>query len=90
MNFFGVFSMEKPKWLKRWRKGLGLTQKQAAALLGLKHRMIQNYEGGTHEVPRYVRLACAALRDGVVDFGPEGVVYKANLEKAAEKLLAKD
>ena len=77
---------DKIHWLKAWRKGLGLTQKQAAALLGLKHRMIQNYEGGSHEIPRYVRLSCYAIDQRVVDFGEEGTVTVKNLAKRADVL----
>ena len=76
-------------WLKSWRKGLGLSQKQAAALLGLKHRMIQNYEGGSHKVPRYIRLSCFALSEGIVDFGPDGGRYDLKLKKYADSLLEK-
>jgi transcriptional regulator with XRE-family HTH domain len=57
-----------PKWFKAWRKGLKLTQKQAAYLLGLKSRMVQNYESGTHDIPLYIRLAMASLSNGVTDF----------------------
>ena len=57
-----------PQWFKAWRKGLKLTQKQAAYLLGLKSRMVQNYESGTHDIPLYIRLAMASLSNGVTDF----------------------
>jgi transcriptional regulator with XRE-family HTH domain len=63
---------------KRWRKSLGLSQKQAAQALGLKRRIIQYYEKGERdgekvEVPRAVRLACFALSEGVYDYhGPDG------------------
>lgn len=61
---------------KRWRKGLGLSQKQAADMLGLKRRMVQYYEKGQRNgrkvgVPKTVRLACYAIADGVADYaGP--------------------
>ena len=35
----------KPADFKRWRKGLGLSQKEAAEMLGLKRRMVQYYDG---------------------------------------------
>lgn len=59
---------------KRWRKGLGLSQKEAADVLGLKRRMIQYYEKGQRNgkkvgVPKTVRLACYAIADGVDDYG---------------------
>ena len=58
---------------KIWRKSHGLKQKDAAALLGLKKRMIQYYEKGERDgkdvsIPRAVRLACYALSQGIVDF----------------------
>jgi transcriptional regulator with XRE-family HTH domain len=62
---------------KRWRKSLGLSQKQAAQALGLKRRIIQYYEKGERDgekvdVPRAVRLACFALSEGISDYhGPD-------------------
>ena len=68
-NFaFKTVKKKAPKWFKAWRKGLKLTQKQAAYLLGLKSRMVQNYESGTHDIPLYIRLAMASLSNGVTDF----------------------
>ena len=64
-----------PTWFKIWRKGLKLTQKEAAFLLGLKSRMLQNYESGSHDVPLYIRLAMASLSQGVVDYG-DGLMYR--------------
>ena len=65
-----------PKDFKRWRKALGMSQKQAAEALGLKPRMIQYYEKGQRddqavEVPKAVRLACYALEQGVGDYDGE-------------------
>ena len=57
-----------PAGFKAWRKSLRLTQKEAAHLLGLKSRMVQNYESGTHEIPLYIRLAMASLNQGIIDF----------------------
>ncbi len=62
---------------KRWRKALGLSQKQAADALGLKRRMVQYYEKGERDgekvsVPKTVRLACWALISGMADYhGPD-------------------
>ena len=62
---------------KRWRKSLGLSQKQAADALGLKRRMVQYYEKGERDgekvsVPKAIRLACWALAAGVTDYrGPD-------------------
>ena len=77
---------DKVQWLKAWRKKLGLTQKQAAALLGLKQRMVQNYEGGSHDIPRYVRLSCFAIDQHVIDFGEGGAKVAKNLAKKADAL----
>ena len=66
-----------PAAFKRWRKSLGMSQKDAAEALGLKRRMIQYYEKGERDgepvtVPRSVRLAAWALAQGVTDYeGPE-------------------
>lgn len=62
-----------PAQFRAWRKGLGLKQKGAADLLGLKKRMIQYYETGVRDgkkvkIPKTVRLACFALVQGVIDF----------------------
>ncbi|MBP6012393.1 MAG: helix-turn-helix transcriptional regulator [Alphaproteobacteria bacterium] len=62
---------------KRWRKGLDLSQKEAADALGLKRRVVQYYEKGERDgdpvkIPRTVRLACFAILSGVDDYhGPE-------------------
>ncbi|WP_417690892.1 helix-turn-helix domain-containing protein [Roseibium sp.] len=62
-----------PEQFRTWRKSLGLKQKDAADLLGLKKRMIQYYEKGRRdgrpvEIPKPVRLACFALSEGIGDF----------------------
>ena len=62
-----------PKQFKRWRKDLGLSQKEAANALGLKRRVVQYYEKGERDgkelqVPLTVRLACFALSQGVTDY----------------------
>jgi transcriptional regulator with XRE-family HTH domain len=62
---------------KRWRKGLAMSQKEAAEALGLKRRVVQYYEKGERDgelvkIPRTVRLACYAIMVGVSDYhGPE-------------------
>lgn len=40
-----------------WRKRLGLTQKQAASVLGVSLRMLVYYEHGDKMIPKTVRLA---------------------------------
>lgn len=62
-----------PRQFRQWRKALGLKQKDAADLLGLKKRMIQYYEKGERDgkeikIPKYVRLACYAVAEGVHDY----------------------
>lgn len=63
----------KPSDFKKWRKTMGLSQKDAAEALGLKRRIIQYYEKGERDgekiaVPKSVRLACWALAQGVGDY----------------------
>ena len=65
-----------PHQFKHWRRTLGLKQKDAADLLGLKKRMIQYYEKGDRggrkvEIPKSVRLACYAITQGIHDFDGE-------------------
>lgn len=60
----------KPEDFKRWRKALGLSQKEAACALGLKKRIIQYYEKGLRDnrpvaIPLSVALACYAIANGV-------------------------
>lgn len=71
-----------PTDFKRWRKSMGLSQKEAAEVLGLKRRMIQYYERGERDgevvsVPLSVRLACFAITQGVGDYhGPTKKIIK--------------
>lgn len=65
----------RPQDFKRWRKAQHLSQKQAAEALGLKRRVVQYYEKGERDgekvkIPRTVRLACAALTQGLGDWQP--------------------
>jgi DNA-binding XRE family transcriptional regulator len=58
---------------RTWRRSLGLKQKDAADLLGLKKRMIQYYEKGARDgktvtIPKSVRLACYAISIGISDY----------------------
>lgn len=65
------------KDFRQWRKALKLSQKDAAEALGLKRRVVQYYEKGERDgekviIPKYVRLACYALAQGVQDYrGPD-------------------
>ena len=71
-----------PGDFRKWRKGLGMSQKDAATILGLKRRMIQYYEKGerdgeTVKIPRAVRLACYAISEGVSDYnGPHRKIIR--------------
>lgn len=73
---------------RKWRKSLGLSQKDAAHYLGLKRRMIQYYERGERDgekvkIPRSVRLACYAISAGVSDYnGPHRKLHM--IEKTEE------
>ena len=66
-----------PASFRRWRKSLHLSQKEAAAALGLKRRILQYYEKGVRDgepvgIPKTVRLACFALAQGCDDYGGPG------------------
>lgn len=57
----------KPDDFKAWRSRLGITQTEAAELLGKTPRMIRYYEAGvketgkTIEIPKAILLACWAI-----------------------------
>ena len=82
-----------PGDFKKWRKAMGLSQKDAAHALGLKRRMIQYYEKGERDgekvhIPLTVRLACYALAEGVIDYrGPHRKVV-LDEERKKEKETA--
>jgi hypothetical protein len=48
-------------WLRAWRIKHEMTQREAAAALGVSPRMWRYYEAGTHLMPKTVRLACIGL-----------------------------
>ncbi|MGV6801653.1 MAG: helix-turn-helix domain-containing protein [bacterium] len=81
-----------PADFKKWRKSLGLSQKEAAHALGLKRRMIQYYEKGERDgeavkIPLTVRLACYAVAQGVADYrGPtRKLLWREVNEKKKDK-----
>lgn len=81
-----------PADFKRWRKGLGLSQKDAAHALGLKRRVIQYYEKGKRdgkdvEIPLSVRLACWALGQGVADY--HGPAKKKEEDRPADRVIVR-
>ena len=48
-------------WLRRWRTTHRMTQAEAAKALGVSPRMWRYYEGGTHLLPKTVKLAAFGL-----------------------------
>jgi hypothetical protein len=48
-------------WLRRWRTAHRMTQAEAAKALGVSPRMWRYYEGGTHLLPKTVKLAAFGL-----------------------------
>jgi transcriptional regulator with XRE-family HTH domain len=77
-----IAGLMSPEQFRAWRAGLGLTQLQAAAKLGLSVSMLKNYESGflrrrdAHtgelievEIPRAIALACAAIAAGLKPIG---------------------
>lgn len=78
-----------PDAFRAWRKQLGLKQKDAADLLGLKKRVIQYYEKGSRdgkkvEIPKTVRLACYALSSGIDDYDGTQAVPMTPAAEAGE------
>jgi transcriptional regulator with XRE-family HTH domain len=80
-----------PNDFRKWRKGLKLSQKEAAHALGLKRRMIQYYEKGERdgdvvEIPLSVRLACYAIGEGVEDYhGPNRKIKRRDDKHRKDK-----
>lgn len=67
-----------PKEFRKWRKSLGIKQQDAAELLGIRKRTVQYYEKGERdgkavEIPKYIRLACYAVKQNVADFDGKSV-----------------
>ena len=67
---------------RRWRKALGLKQKDAAEALGLKKRVIQYYEKGdrdgrTVEIQLTVALACYAVAHGITRYDASELAEEA-------------
>ena len=82
----------RPSDFKKWRKSLGLSQKDAAEALGLKRRVVQYYEKGERSgtkvvIPKAVRLACYALSSGVKDYdGPDKAKDDPDAKKSGKSL----
>jgi transcriptional regulator with XRE-family HTH domain len=67
-----------PAQFKKWREHMGLSQREAADLLGLSIGSVQNYEAGERRegrpvaIPKTVELSCAALALGIREYlGPQ-------------------
>ena len=56
----------KPWSLAEWREGRKLSQREAADAIGCSRQSIDNWENGHTDMPRYIRLACAAIDAGIV------------------------
>lgn len=52
-----------PQEFKDWREALGLTQQQAAELLGVTRRAVVKWEAGAAPISRAVFLACKYLAE---------------------------
>ena len=50
-----------PAAFRAWRKSLAITQTEAAILLGVSLRTIQEWEAGRTVAPKIAALACAAV-----------------------------
>jgi transcriptional regulator with XRE-family HTH domain len=61
-----------PQALIAWRNRMKLNQSKAAEALGVSRRAWGMYERGESDIPKYIRLACAAYALGIVEYnGPE-------------------
>ena len=60
--------MELSDAFKRFRKSLGITQKQAAAGAGVAERLYQSYEYGKHEPTASVLIALADFYGVSLDY----------------------
>lgn len=74
-------AMMTPDGFRRWRTEMRFSQDRAAEVLDVSRSCIQQYEMGRRkgssapiEIPRAVRLACWAIRNGVRDYtGPDPI-----------------
>lgn len=68
-----------PHDFRTWRRKMGVTQEQAAKILGMGRTAVSQYDTGKRRapaeiietVPRYIALACAAIRHGLAPYGSE-------------------
>lgn len=78
-----------PDQFRLWRKELGLTQAQAAFVLGISRSSVELYEAGRRRdngrdvlIPRSIALACAALINGLAPWPHERDPLWDGLEEA--------
>jgi transcriptional regulator with XRE-family HTH domain len=57
--------------LTAWRDRMGYSQRDACTALGCSRGAWSTWENGTHHVPRYIGLACAALALGMTTYGDD-------------------
>jgi len=52
-----------PKQLKKWRQDQGLTQVQAAKLLGVDQSQVARWEQGSRRIPRWADKLIECLKE---------------------------
>ena len=68
-----------PAAFRNWRSRLGITQVEAATLLGRSLRSIQAYEAGfeiaglPRPIPKEIRLAMWAIEQGTLDWDGQDI-----------------
>jgi DNA-binding transcriptional regulator YiaG len=55
--------------MKAWRQTMGLSQRAAAAVLGVSSGAVEHWERGLYRIDRRTALACAALHAGLTPWG---------------------
>jgi len=69
---------------REWRRGLGMSQAQAAAALGISPRMLKYYESGQRAIPKTVQLA----KDQVTENGMSPVErLRRHIEEARQDFV---
>lgn len=60
-----------PAEFTAWKTQMGLSIPAAANALGISESSVSRYLSGSHAIPRYIELACAALAVGVTGYPAE-------------------
>jgi transcriptional regulator with XRE-family HTH domain len=64
---------------RKWREGFGLTQGEIAKRFGVTRNTVQNWEGGTTQMPSTIESACAVwgdrLKKEIAELGPVTLCY---------------